>query len=441
MAARPRPPRRCGARRPDGREPARRERSPTRCSSQPRRTRSTCGWPVSSACRAPCRCRSSPRTGCSECSPSSPPSPVATTAPRTSPSPKISRDVPPSPSTTPTSTRRPGVSRRCSSPPCCRRTFPSSPGWQIGTVYRQAGRTDVGGDYYDVSGLDDGRVIAVLGDVMGRGVDAAVSGSLMRSAARVLSTQDPEPAALARAMDRFMVVEPPTQMASAVYVLFDPAEDDLALVVAGHPPPLLFRDGRSRFVTEDGSPIHGLGEVPASRRTLPFGAGDLLLLYTDGLVERRGESIDIGLERLQAAADELFTAVDDDDRPRRRAGQAHRVGVRPGPSGRRRRARLPSTRVSRPLALPGESARGRGRSGRHTPLCWCADESARRSRQGLGPAEERPGSTGQGGGQQPPGVTRGTVPQRTDRRRLRQPVRVKRWCKRPPALQVTGAAR
>ena len=189
--------------------------------------------------------------------------------------------------------------------------LPELAGWQLGTVYRQAGRTDVGGDYYDVSGLDDGRVIAVLGDVMGRGVDAAVSGSLMRSAARVLSTQDPEPAALARAMDRFMVVEPPTQMASAVYVLFDPSEDDIALVVAGHPPPLLFRDGRSRFVTEDGSPIHGLGEVPRVSAHCPFGAGDLLLLYTDGLVERRGESIDIGLRRLQAAADALFTAVDD----------------------------------------------------------------------------------------------------------------------------------
>ena len=136
------------------------------------------------------------------------------------------------------------------------------PGWQIGTVYRQAGRTDVGGDYYDVSGLDDGRVTVVLGDVMGRGVDAAVAGSRMRSAARVLATQDPEPDALAGAMDRFMATEPPTQMASSVYLLFEPARDDLALVVAGHPPPLLVSGGRTRFVTEDGSPVHGLGEIP-----------------------------------------------------------------------------------------------------------------------------------------------------------------------------------
>ena len=190
--------------------------------------------------------------------------------------------------------------------------LPELPGWQVGTVYRQAGRTDVGGDYYDVSGLDDGRVIAVLGDVMGRGVDAAVSGSLMRSAARVLSTQDPEPDSLARAMDRFMAIEPPTQMASAVYALFDPREDVVELVVAGHPPPLLVRGGETRFITEDGSPVHGLGAVPRTAVRSPFGPGDVLLLYTDGLVERRGETIDLGLKRLQVAAEELLTAVDDE---------------------------------------------------------------------------------------------------------------------------------
>jgi GAF domain-containing protein len=190
--------------------------------------------------------------------------------------------------------------------------LPELQGWQLGTVYRQSGRTDVGGDYYDVSGRDDGRVIAVLGDVMGRGVDAAVSGSLMRAAARVLSTQDPEPGALAAAMDRFMAIEPPTQMASSVYALFDPAEDAVALVVAGHPPPLLVQGGTTRFISEDGSPVHGLGPVPRGAVHSRFGVGDLLLLYTDGLVERRGEGIDIGLKRLQSAADELLVGLDED---------------------------------------------------------------------------------------------------------------------------------
>ena len=57
-------------------------------------------------------------------------------------------------------------------------------------------------------------------------------------------------------------------------------------------------------MSEDGSPIHGLGEVPRVSAHYPFRAGDVLLLYTDGLVERRGESIDVGLRRLQAAVDE-----------------------------------------------------------------------------------------------------------------------------------------
>jgi GAF domain-containing protein len=190
--------------------------------------------------------------------------------------------------------------------------LPEVPGWQLGTVYRQAGRTDVGGDYYDVSTLDDGRISCVIGDVMGRGVDAAVAGSRMRSAARVLATQDPEPDVLARAMDRFMSAEPPTQMASATYVLFDPARDSVSMAVAGHPPPLLLQDRQSRYVTEQGSPVHGLGLLPRAAARMRFGAGDLLLLYTDGLVERRGESIDIGLKRLQDAAEELLADVDDE---------------------------------------------------------------------------------------------------------------------------------
>ena len=190
--------------------------------------------------------------------------------------------------------------------------LPEVPGWQVGTVYRQAGRTDVGGDYFDVSSIDRGRVFAFVGDVMGRGVDAAVAGSRMRSATRVLATQDPEPGALAAAMDRLMATEPPTPMASAAYVLFDPARDRLSMVVAGHPPPLLLQGGSSRFVVEDGSPVHGIGVVQRPAARVPFAVGDLLLLYTDGLVERRGESIDIGLKRLQSVADELLADVDAD---------------------------------------------------------------------------------------------------------------------------------
>jgi len=186
--------------------------------------------------------------------------------------------------------------------------LPDVAGWGFGAVYRQAGRTDVGGDYYDVAALDDQRLVAVVGDVMGRGVDAALGGSRMRSAVRVLATQHPEPDALARAVDRLMAVEAPTPMASAVYVLFDPAADTLSMTVAGHPPPLLIRGGEGRYI-EDGSPLHGVGTVPRPVVNLPFGVGDVLLLYTDGLVERRGEGIDTGLQRLRDVAEQHFRDI------------------------------------------------------------------------------------------------------------------------------------
>jgi serine phosphatase RsbU (regulator of sigma subunit) len=101
-------------------------------------------------------------------------------------------------------------------------------------------------------------------------------------------------------------------MASAAYVLFDPARDSLSMAVAGHPPPLLLQNGHSRYVTEDGSPVHGLGIVERPTARMPFREGDLLLLYTDGLVERRGESMDIGLKRLQDAAEHLLVNVGPD---------------------------------------------------------------------------------------------------------------------------------
>jgi hypothetical protein len=92
-------------------------------------------------------------------------------------------------------------------------------------------------------------------------------------------------------------------MATAAYLLLEPRHDRLRAVVAGHPPPLLLgADGTSRFLTEAGSPVLGVGAVARPVADAPFCVGDALVLYTDGLVERRGESIDVGLQRLADAA-------------------------------------------------------------------------------------------------------------------------------------------
>jgi GAF domain-containing protein len=285
--------------------------------------------------------------------------------------------------------------------------LPEIAGWQIGTVYRQAGRTDVGGDYYDVSGLDGGRVTVVLGDVMGRGVDAAVAGSRMRSAARVLATQDPEPDALAGAMDRFMATEPPRRALPST----------ASARCRG-----LLRACRSWRVTSSCSTPTVSSSVAARAST--SGSGGCRRQPTS--CSSTSTTVPTSTTSSPISPTRSPTPTATTTSPCSRFAASCETGVGP------------SHRLEMPAGQSGAGARTRRTA---SALCWCADESARRSRQGLGPAEERPGSTGQGGGQQPPGVTRGTVPQRTDRRPLRQPVRVKRWCKRPPALQVTGAAR
>ena len=180
--------------------------------------------------------------------------------------------------------------------------LPDLPGWDLAAIYRQAGRTDVGGDFYDIMRLPDDTVVAFIGDVMGRGVDAAAAGARMRAAVRVLVAQDPHPSAVALGMDRYMAADAPTPLATVVYLHFHPATDVLDLVVAGHLPPLLLRaDGSAAYLVDAGSPVLGAGLVSRPSQRVAFAAGDSLLLYTDGLVERRAEDIDTGLDRLVAA--------------------------------------------------------------------------------------------------------------------------------------------
>jgi len=189
------------------------------------------------------------------------------------------------------------------------RRLPDAPGWRLAAVYRQAGRTEVGGDFYDVMVLECGRVAVFIGDVMGRGVDAAGAGVQIRSAVRAYVAQDPHPERVAEALDRLMAHDPLTPLATVAYALFDPHAETVEAVVAGHLPPLIISaDGSSRFLTQGGSPPFGVGPMPRPSAQSPFGTGDTMLLFTDGLVERRDEDIDTSLMRLQRDATELAHA-------------------------------------------------------------------------------------------------------------------------------------
>lgn len=168
--------------------------------------------------------------------------------------------------------------------------LPELPGWELGATYDSAGRASVGGDFYDVIPLHDGRVALVIGDVMGRGVAAAAAMTQIRAALRALVAVDPDPRTLLTRLDLLYERFPSDQLVTLVYALADPDLDQLVLGCAGHPPPLLARaDGSADFVRPLDGTILGVGEVARQSVSVPFLPGDSLVMYTDGLLERRGE--------------------------------------------------------------------------------------------------------------------------------------------------------
>ena len=188
--------------------------------------------------------------------------------------------------------------------------LPETPGWTASVRYLPAGRTDAGGDFYDLVPLDGGRLAMFVGDVMGRGVRAASVMAQMRSAMRTLIAIDPRPDALMTGLDRVFETLHVDQLVTTVYALADPATDRLEVVSAGHPEPLVIRaDGSIEALSQTSTLLLGVGGGKRSVLEVGLFPGDTLLLYTDGLVERRAEDSDAGTARLVAA----LTAYRSDD--------------------------------------------------------------------------------------------------------------------------------
>ncbi|MCK2218722.1 SpoIIE family protein phosphatase [Actinomadura sp. ATCC 31491] len=188
---------------------------------------------------------------------------------------------------------------------------PRLPGLRIVARYRASpSAAEVGGDWYDSFVLPDGVPVLVIGDVAGHDLTAAVAMSQLRNMLRALAMDRCEPPGdiLAR-LNTAMGSLSGEVTATCVYARVE--EDDgthrLHYAVAGHPPPLLVTPGRpGRFLDEAVSPLLGIpGGVPRGSWTEPLPPGGTLLLYTDGLVERPGEHLDRGLERLRLAAERL----------------------------------------------------------------------------------------------------------------------------------------
>ena len=211
--------------------------------------------------------------------------------------------------------------------------LPTVGGLHLDAEYRAgAAGTYVGGDWYDVFRLDDQNVVFSVGDVMGKGAPAAALMGQVRSAIRAYAAAGQTPSEVLSSLDQLFDVLGEDRVVTAVVGSVNPTSGSVRLANAGHPSPLLVRaDGHSTFFSSQNSLLiaAGLGGPVRPALAVTLSPGDSLVMYSDGLVERRGELITLGMQRLAEAA----TAV-----ARLRVAGTARRGLGQ-PHGRRRAGR------------------------------------------------------------------------------------------------------
>ncbi len=185
------------------------------------------------------------------------------------------------------------------------KSLPRVAGIELAAHYEVAGvGAEVGGDWYDAFALPGGRLGVVLGDVAGRGIRAASTMGQLRSVTRAHALADGgarEPGEVLTLVNRYQLALDEEELVTLVYAILDPRRGKVLWANAGHPPPLL-RTGAGESGYLDGSdPLIGIEDGVYRTLHQATSADDTLVFYTDGLVERRGESLDAGLERLERA--------------------------------------------------------------------------------------------------------------------------------------------
>jgi serine phosphatase RsbU (regulator of sigma subunit)/anti-sigma regulatory factor (Ser/Thr protein kinase) len=181
--------------------------------------------------------------------------------------------------------------------------LPDVPGVGAAARYLAGGAgVEVGGDWYELIPLASDKVGVAIGDVVGRGVRAAAIMGQLRVALRAYALEFESPAVVARRLAGFFQTIDPNQMATCVYAVLEPESGLLSYTNAGHPPPLLLgSDNRATYLEGDpGLPLGVIADTVYTEASVTLAPGSTLLLYTDGLVEERGQPIDVGLERLRS---------------------------------------------------------------------------------------------------------------------------------------------
>jgi phosphoserine phosphatase RsbU/P len=188
--------------------------------------------------------------------------------------------------------------------------LPVATGAQMAARY-VPGEGVIGGDWYDVFFLPSGHLGVVMGDVAGSGLAAAVIMGRMRSALRAYALETTDPTDVLARLDAKMQYFEPGALATVSYAVFSPALDSMRICLAGHYPPVIASPEQPAALADIPSGLLIGAALDASRRasTIKLSPGTLVAFYTDGLVERRHQSIEEGLSRLCHAV----TAAPPDD--------------------------------------------------------------------------------------------------------------------------------
>ena len=182
--------------------------------------------------------------------------------------------------------------------------LPEIPGVHIESRYLPGIETlDIGGDWYDVISCDQDHFLFVIGDVSGRGLRAATIMASLHYAIRAYAAEGDQPSAILAKLGVLLDVDRHGHFATVLCGYVDLDRRQVTMASAGHFAPLLVdRDGASYMEIETGPPIGVKSGAPYRSTTLPVPEQATLLAFTDGLVERRGEHLDVGLERLRRSA-------------------------------------------------------------------------------------------------------------------------------------------
>ncbi|RZU52558.1 serine/threonine-protein kinase RsbW [Krasilnikovia cinnamomea] len=183
--------------------------------------------------------------------------------------------------------------------------LPADSRYTLETYYQAAGQDlEVGGDWFDAFRITGDKLGVVVGDVVGRGIDAATTMGQLRSAIRALASAEAGPARLLERLDRFVERVESARMTTVAYAEINLATSEMTYACAGHQPPLLAEPGSAPRYLLDGrsGPLGSrAARVERVEHRIRLSAGSRLLLYTDGLIERRDRPLDAGFEVLARA--------------------------------------------------------------------------------------------------------------------------------------------